>query len=274
MSILGLQCFATHIRGGEITIKRTSTSGFVCQITLKGFVHLSPVRFGGGTIDFGDGSPALTTPSQNYVNSSDPLIWTYALSISHTFPGPGFYRVTYSEQNLDQGIINMSNSVETPLFLESGFVLDPLFIISPTTFACDPIFEFATGKPFSFSTAPVDTSSYIYNYELAVPNQAIGVPVLNYVFPEGLQVNSQTGLITWDTKFQGTYLQGEYLFAVRINQFDLKKNYLGYVVRVFSVYLQEASSKFYISNAISDPNGKFVVLPGNQKVIKLILSVT
>jgi hypothetical protein len=168
----------------------------------------------------------------------------------------------------------MSNSVETLFFIESGFFLDPLLGVSSITFAADPIFDFPTSRPFSFSTAPVDTLSYIYNYELVVPTQNLDIPVSQYVFPENLQVNSQTGLVTWDTKFHQEYQQGEYLFAVRVNQYDLKKNYRGYVIRVFSIFLQGVGSRSLILNPVSDVNGKVIVLPEKQKVIKVILSDT
>ncbi len=273
MIFSSVQGLATHIRGGQITIRKVS--GLTYQITLRGFANLiSPVKWGGGTLDFGDGSTIISPPPDGiYEPTYDPLMGIYLFTVAHTYSGPGFYRVTYNEQNLSEGIINMANSVDTPFFVESEFLIDPLVKFSTMSFGCDPIFNFLLGESFSFSTAPVDTMSNIYNYELVVPEQAAGVPVLNYIFPGSIQVNAQSGLVTWDTRFQQQgYLAGEYLFAVKVTQFDVKGNYLGYVTRVFATIVQEIPSIISISNPITDPIGKVTVLPGNQRKIKVILS--
>jgi hypothetical protein len=62
------------------------------------------------------------------------------------------------------------------------------------------------------------------------------------------------------------------LFAVKVTQFDVKGNYLGYVTRVFATIVQEIPSIISLSNPITDQIGKVTVLPGNQKKIRVILS--
>lgn len=159
----------------------------------------------------------------------------------------------------------MDNSVDTPFSISSGFVLDPLLKSSPTEFPTDPIFRAFTGQSYSFSTAPIDTS-YVYGYELITPDAA------NYVVPESFKINSQTGLINWDTKFRGTYLAGEYFFAIKVNQYDKAKRYLGYVVRSFSLLLEDSKLRMSISNPITDPIGKIIIVAPNQIKVKLLLS--
>ncbi|HEV8514852.1 MAG TPA: T9SS type A sorting domain-containing protein [Cyclobacteriaceae bacterium] len=274
-----VQGFATHIRGGQITFARINGTTASYHIILTGYVHTSPVKPGGGTLSFGDGTPPITTPSQNLdpsqiltLSSAGPL-YRYIFEVNHTFPGPGVYRISYYEQNFDSGIINFDNSVETPMFLESQLTIDPMFYIPSVAFASNPILIFALGKLFSFSTAPVDTTSAVYKYDLVAPNQAAGIPVSNYIFPENLQINSETGLLTWDTKFHNQYQAGEYLVAVRVDQFDKEGTHLNSAVtRVFSITLYQSTSKFSTTDPINDPLGKVLVLPGNRTKIKVMLS--
>src|SRR5258708_1522559 len=95
---------------------------------------------------------------------------------------------------------------------------------------------------------PLITANNVYLYELVVPNQAAGVSVSNYIFPESLQLNYQSGLISWDSKFHQEYLPGEYLLAVKVSQFNKKEKYLGYVIRIFTVLLENIPlSKISIS---------------------------
>src|SRR5581483_5121274 len=104
-----LGSFATHIRGGQITINRVSELTY--QITLRGFANrISPVKWGGGTLSFGDGTMTITPSAGNYQSTLDPLVGIYLFTVTHTYSGPGFYKVSYTEQNLDEGILNVTNS--------------------------------------------------------------------------------------------------------------------------------------------------------------------
>jgi hypothetical protein len=266
LSFYSLTSFATHIRGGEITVKRISELTY--QITLRAFANVkSPVKMGAGTLGFGDGTET-TLDASGYRSTSDPEVGIYLFFVTHTYPGQGFYKVTYTEQNLDEGIINVENSVNIPLYLESGVVIDPLFPnYSFAKFATDPLFLIGAEEEFSFAASPVEATNSIYNYQLVVPGN-----VASYTFPENLNINSQTGLMIWDTKFNGSYQEGQYLFAVRVTQFDKDKNFLGYVTRVFTVDVETTTFTVTTTKPVTDALGKITVLNGNQKSVKVILS--
>jgi len=260
-------CLSTHIRGGQITIRHVS--GLTSEITLTAYTNAgSPVNFGGGTLSFGDGSPNTTVPLSPSEQTIYPTVGIVQFTTTHTYAEPGFYVVSYFEHNLNAGILNLYNSVETPFIIESGFNANP--VNNPNysfpQFETIPIFIFPTKKAYAFSTALVD-SGHRYSYQLVAPKGAQG-----YQRPESLSINPNNGLITWDTKFQNAYIAGEYYFMAKITQYDENGNQLGYVTRGLQVILEGSDSRISISNPITDPDGRIVVLENQQQTIKLILA--
>lgn len=258
--------FATHLRGGEITVVKIS--GLKYRISLTGYTDpTSPVKMGGGTLTFGDGSSLTTDFIADPPITTSQAVNIYTFQVEHTYAGAGNYTVSYSEQNYDEGILNVSSSVNTPFFIKSAFVIDDLMApYSPISFSSEPIMAFETENIYSFSTAVTNDSDDIFSYQLIAPDG-----VADYVFPENLRINSQTGMVTWDTKFNASYTPGAYLIGISVTQFDKDKTFLGYVQRVFQLDLTARAPRITISNSISDPNGKVNLLSGTKK-IKVILS--
>lgn len=259
-------CFSSHLKGGEITIRYVS--GLTWEITLTAYADTeSAVYFGGGTLAFGDGSPNTTVPLSSSVPTDYPGVGIVRFTTPHTYAGPGFYKVSYFEHNLDDGILNLFNSAETPFFIESGLNADPLNNpnYSFPKFEASPIFVFPIKRAYAFSTALVD-SGHRYTYQLVDPMGA-----QSYRLPESFLINANTGLISWDTKFLNAYHPGEYYFMAKISQYDENGNQLGYVTRGFQVILEDRDSRILTSNPITDPDGRIVVLENQQQTIKLVL---
>ena len=80
--------FATHIKGGQVTITRNGASGLSYIIALRGFTHITTVRPGGGKLDLGDGSQPIVTPAQPVLTTTDGITWFYDFIVEHTYPGP------------------------------------------------------------------------------------------------------------------------------------------------------------------------------------------
>src|SRR5258708_1390201 len=93
---------ATHLRAGEITITRESCTSLTFTITITVYTNTgSIVRFGGGVLDFGDGSEPFITPTIENTQRPDlgPNIGTVSFSTKHTYSGPGRYVISYLEPN-------------------------------------------------------------------------------------------------------------------------------------------------------------------------------
>ena len=119
---------ATHLRAGEITLERVSCTDLTFKITITVYTDMgSPIKFGDGILDFGDGSTPLTTPTIDNTSRPDlgPEVGTVSFTTTHTFGGPGKYVISYLEANRNAGILNMSNSVETRFYVETQIIIDP-----------------------------------------------------------------------------------------------------------------------------------------------------
>ncbi|QCK14672.1 hypothetical protein DCC35_07900 [Mangrovivirga cuniculi] len=148
---------ATHIRAGQITVQRISPSSLTYRITFVGFRDTeSGVEFGNGFLNFGDGTIIETAPSQFTTEQLPqvPFLQKVTFVIDHTYQAPGFYNISYTEQNRNDFIqnINLGNSVDIPFHVESQILIDPFLGINSTPqLLIDPL-DFATGINFIFIT--------------------------------------------------------------------------------------------------------------------------
>src|SRR5689334_1963504 len=81
---------ATHLRAGDITVTRYSCSDYRYKITLHIYTRCSStVKFGGGTLDFGDGTTYTTEPRPNpqTISPVDGGICDVEYSVDHKFAG-------------------------------------------------------------------------------------------------------------------------------------------------------------------------------------------
>src|SRR5258706_8848336 len=180
---------ATHLRAGDITLTRLSCSSYQYTITLHVYTKWgTPVKFGGGTLNFGDGSKPLITQSRlnppEIAQTDDGGIGEVIYPVNHTFPGPGVYTITDYEQNRNSGILNIDNSVETPFFIQTQIVIDPLLGCDNTPeLLVPPIDQGCTGVAWFHNPGAYDPDGDSLSYELFVPKQASGIDVSGYVNP-------------------------------------------------------------------------------------------
>jgi len=262
---------ATHLRAGDITLVRLSCSSYQYTIILHVYTKWStPVKFGGGTLNFGDGSkPTITDARPNppeIAQTDDGGVGEVIYPVNHTFPGPGVYTITYYEQNRNSGILNMDNSVETPFFLQTQIVIDPLLGCDNTPeLLVPPIDQGCTGVAWFHNPGAYDPDGDSLSYELFVPKQAAGIDVSGYVDPNSkkfydaagipysagsqggtgppiFSINPVTGTITWDAPG----LQGEYNIAFIIREWRKVAGTwvsLGYVERDMQVIIKSCKNE-------------------------------
>lgn len=258
---------ATHLRSGQITLKRQS--GLTYLVTLKVYTNTgSEVRFGDGTLSFGDGSTPVTTPDIGSALTDSPNVGIVKFSVAHTFPGAGSFVISYLEPNLDAGILNISNSVETSFYLESKIIIESGRDNSSPDFLTDPFFRHPLGMEYSFSNEAADNNDYRLTYDLVLP---LPPGKSNFTRPENININYYNGLVKWDTNFKGTQQPGEYLFAVRVAQYDKLGGQVGYVMRTFQVLLENVNSELSTITSIVDPNNKVFVEENKQRTVRAVL---
>jgi hypothetical protein len=269
ISFLFISSHATHLRCGDISIKRIE--GFSYNITLNVYTNLSsPIKFGEGVLSFGDGSPNQITPTQENSNRPDlgSNIGFVSYSIVHQFP-KGRFKVTYTEPNLTFGIININNSVERRFYLEALIVVDDNFDSSLPEFSVPPIFKSIINQEYTFSSAAISLQDRSLFYELINPLEPGSEA--SYLEPELIEVNPYNGLVTWNSKLNGVSLVGEYLFSIRVTQFDQSSKMVGYSARNFQIVLEDDKEDFIITNPIKNDNSLVTVLNNKKLSIKVLL---
>ena len=264
---------ATHIRAGEITIERKNCQSLTFYIYVTGYVDLigGQVRFGGGTLDFGDGS----TPIEILRDAAGGLDSTVMIlrdeedlgggngvgitrfRIEHTYSSTGNYIISYNEPNRNGGILNMDNSINTPFYIESILRIDPflgcnnspIMLIPPIDFGCK-------GVAFYHNPGAFDQDGDSLGFEFVIPRKAVGTPVDNFkevndssfggTIETGngsatLTIDNVTGDIVWNSPG----MAGEYNIAFRVLEWRKVQGqyfFMGSVVRDMQIIVDDCDN--------------------------------
>jgi hypothetical protein len=243
--------FATHLKCGHISLKKISGLKFLVTINVYTNTR-SPVKVSDGKLNFGDGVIHTTPTQENTVFATGIGFVSY--SIEHTYQKPGQYTISYIENNLESGSLNIANSENTPFYLETSAYLDETTDYSSPNFLSPPIFYLPLGLPLSFSNAAYDNNNYRLVYHLTSP-----IRYGKYTQPESLKINNYNGTVIWDGKYQGQRLVGTFLFALKVLQVDEMGNIKGSMTRTFQIIVEDV----YNNN---DVNLKSPSLDENSRV--------
>lgn len=210
--------FATHQRAAEIIYKHIS--GLTYEITLISYTFTpSPANAYRDNliINWGDGT---ISEIPRVVVTYMPDDITYNKYVGrHTFPGPSTYNISCEDPNRNGGIINVPNSVNTPMFIYSELVINPFlggYNNSPVLLI-PPIDNGCVGQPFYHNPGAYDSDGDSLSYRLVPCRGAQGQVIPGYTYPEAtnkLSIDSITGDLTWDSPRQ----QGEYNIAILIEE--------------------------------------------------------
>ncbi|HWZ23565.1 MAG TPA: gliding motility-associated C-terminal domain-containing protein [Cytophagaceae bacterium] len=199
---------ATHIRAGQITAKKITTTTFELTLTIYANRY-SAVRNDSATFFFGDGTSVNVFYNYSEVNlNAETYVRTY--KYNKTFAGSGTYRVSYQESYRNASIKNIANSVNTNFYIETYISISSFTgPNNPVQLTIPPIDKAAVGKLFVHNPGAIDPDGDSISYQLIVPRQAPGIDVGGYYTPSystSFTLNPITGDLIWDTpKFTGLY---------------------------------------------------------------------
>ena len=257
--------YSTHIRAGEIIAKRISSSSLTYEFTIIGYTDTgSEVEFGGGKFDFGDGN-VIEVLDEGALSSNkillDNQVALNLFKIVHTFQAPGRYVVNYYEQNRNDQIVNMENSVDTPFFIETEILIDPFFGLNNTPILLiPPIDNGVLGIRYIHNPGAYDPDGDSLSYELVIPMQSDDFEVTNYRFPNfedfytEYNEGSEGGLgpptftldsIVGDVVWNAPGSEGEYNFAFRVVEWRKVGDEwfkLGHVTRDMQVIIEDSNN--------------------------------
>lgn len=240
LGFAGIQpALATHLRAGEITVVRENCQSLTFTITITVYTNTgSSVLFGGRVgeddiLEFGDGEWILVEEQANTPRPDlGPNVGTASYTISHTYPGPGKYVISYREPNRNQGVLNMDNSVNTRFYIETEIFIDPFLGCNNTpVLLIPPIDQACSGVTFMHNPGAFDPDGDSLSYELVVPFSDRNLQVVRYQDPAAnsprqfytnfnngneagdgqptFSIDPSDGTLTWDAPGQ----QGEYNIA-------------------------------------------------------------
>ncbi|UII28011.1 T9SS type A sorting domain-containing protein [Fulvivirga maritima] len=261
--------WATHLRSGEISYELIDESNFTYKITVKAYNDVnSEVRLGDGTLYFGDGTSMIlpmvdTTRLNSQVGYSES-------SVTHSYGEPGNYLIQYAEANRNPNVINIGNSINTILYLESFIAINDEVVMSKKSpeLLAPPVFTGQYGKEINVSLAVKNEQDLKIRYELVACKQWVNIEVEDYFIPEGVSVDPITGLFTWLPSEDDAI--GEYNFALKIAQFALvdgEYQMVAFVVRDFQIILKDIDGAVKINDEDVEPidnNNALVLEPNNS----------
>lgn len=199
---------ATHLRAGEIIVKRVNCEGLTFEITIIVYTDsgpADPVLFGDGELRFGDENdpnsffqvPIVQNNQAVTWNNGDPTsvpisedlgadVSKATFTIEHTYGSSGRYVISYLEANRNDGVLNIENgnSVNTTFFIETEINIDsflgcnntPELLIPPIDRACP-------GVTFFHNPGAFDPDGDSIAFELVIPKKSVGTEVANYLSP-------------------------------------------------------------------------------------------
>ncbi|GAA0880551.1 hypothetical protein GCM10009119_35210 [Algoriphagus jejuensis] len=253
--------WATHIRAGEIIAERISVQSLTYRITVVGYTDTrSSVVFGPGLINFGDGRevPLNTESDFSTVEDLGDMIEKNTFVITHTFQGPGQYRIRFQEFNRNDLTLNMDNSVDTPFYVETEINIDPFIGVNNSpVLTIPPVDNGAINVRYIHNPGAYDPDGDSLSYAMDVPKQAFQRPVNNYRSPASpefsfsqedgttpafLRIDPQFGDLIWDAP--GT--AGQFNVAFRIiewRKINGKFEQIGFVVRDMQIIIENSNNR-------------------------------
>ncbi|MEN8223817.1 MAG: gliding motility-associated C-terminal domain-containing protein [Bacteroidota bacterium] len=274
---------ATHQRAGEITYKYVS--GLTYEITIITYTRTSaPADRPWLEVLWGDGSSSELprTEKINYGNDISKNVYAYVPEISatqarHTYSSPGTYKISVEDPNRNFGVMNIPNSVNVPLYIESILTINPLMGMNNSPVLLNPpIDNGCVHQIYIHNPGAYDIDGDSLSYRLIDCRGAEGLVIPGYTLPDAtdsISINSLTGDLLWVTP----PMQGEFNFAILIEEYrngirigsvtrDMQVNIIGCddqhppVIHAISDTCVEAGDTLVMEVMATEPDGDAILL--------------
>ena len=228
---------ATHQKAAEITF--THVSGYTYRFRLVTYTFTeSEADRPELELNWGDGSSAvLSRESETVVAGQQTKINVY--TGTHTYAGPGSYYVSMEDANRNGGVVNMPNSINTPMYVETLLVISPYMASgnnSPVLTARPVDDRGCVGRRFIHNPGAYDPDGDSLSYRLVRCRTSGGEDIAGYSFPSAsdtIYVNERTGDLVWENPVT----QGEYNVALLIREWR-NGRLIGEITRDMQIVVQ------------------------------------
>ena len=230
ISVLLLQTFvlsATHNRAGEITYRQLSAYTFEITVTTYTYT-LSAADRPELDVEWGDNS-VTTVPRE----SKTELPNYYRKNVyvaTHTYPGPGVYKIFVQDPNRNLGIENIPNSVNVIFSVSSILTVRTDLSTNHAPVLLNPPYDkAAVGYVYIHNPGAYDEDGDSLSYALTTCTSLNGEIIENYTYPtasNSFSIDAITGDLIWDAPVKA----GKYNVAIEIQEWrDGRK--IGVVIR-------------------------------------------
>jgi hypothetical protein len=223
--VFALPSYGTHLRAGQITAvrdaARPNTLTYIFTLTLyldtKGVdqpdaeLVLVPLVNGQRRTEIDRVRANANAPRRTVGPGIEEITYTFR----YTFPGAGQYVIYFQEENRNPEIVNMTNSVNTPFYVETILTINQSLGLNNTPVLLNPPIDAAeVGQRFCHNPAAFDPDGDSLAYRLAIPALSAYQLVTDYKFPHQVgppagvpesgsgvstfAVNPLTGDLCWD----------------------------------------------------------------------------
>ena len=216
---ISIQAFSTHQRAAEITYKHLAGLSYEFTVTMYTLTSspaddarpAMPVYWGDAT---GDEIPRIYFQPIPDVDNMTLNIYKG----QHTFPGPGNYKITVEDPNRNSGVINIPNSIDVPMFIESELIINPFIGNNNSVQLLNPPIDLGcVGQLFIHNPAAYDVDGDSLSYKLVNCKGTYGMDIPGYSYPmasDTFKIDLYTGDISWENPI----VQGEYNIAFIVEE--------------------------------------------------------
>ncbi len=212
--------WATHQRAAEITYSWVTDLTYEFTVTMYTYTPSPadelrptlPIRWGDNTIS---DIPRIVFEDQG----NDYTLNIYKMK--HTFPAAASYTISVEDPNRNLGVVNIPNSVNVPMYVESFLVINPFLGINNSVVLLNPpIDQACVGVPFIHNPAAFDPDGDSLSYRLVNCRGLGGLEIPGFTLPmssESFAIDALTGDLLWNTPV----LQGEYNIAFVVEEWRM-----------------------------------------------------
>jgi len=213
--------FATHLKGGEITVRRISDKTLTYEFTLTTYTENNRANQDQEEVNFcfGDGSTIIKakrccgTPVDIGNGTLKNLY-----KVEYTYPAPAlFYKVSVAIPNRNDGVRNITRSVEVSFYVETIFSINSGLGQNSTPLLLNPAVDLTAvvGQPFIHNPNAVDAEGDSLAYRLSVSRTgdsetcnpaSRGITAPNFrqpnevsAIPSSFSINAGNGDLIWDS---------------------------------------------------------------------------
>lgn len=243
--LLSFESFASHLKGGEISVRRVSNTSLTYEFTLTTYTENNRANQEQTFVwfCFGDGTAPVRvlrccgTPV-DIPNTNGTLKNIYRTT--YTYPAPSlYYKVNVAIPNRNDNVRNMSDSFNTPFYVETIFSINSGLGLNSTPVLLNPAIDITAvvGQKYTHNPNAVDAEGDSLAYRLTICRQGSeescdlrGASVNNFrqpnevsAIPATFEINAKTGDLVWNApaevgKYNCAFIVEEWRNGVKISE--------------------------------------------------------